>query len=170
MSLSDSKMDEIAQQFWKSARELHENTGIEVLNVQTASRLWGQDFCCNMGFNAKHMVDYLKAHPDPDGVRRLRELKCQIQRPGLGICDYDGNFITKWVRDHEDDLFKPHENLSERCLHQLVQDPLVYLNAKYDKEREGWVRSDYSQELCEEGRRANVHYGEDITWFWVGEY
>jgi hypothetical protein len=154
-------------QFKKSRQELWTEAQIEIINCSEASQL-NQNFCGRLGFNAKHMVDYLDNHKDPDGVRRLSDLKKLIQQPGLGMCDFDGTFITKWVRER-DDMFKPHENLSERCLHQVVQDPLVFLNAKYNGEMDQ-VMDAYSQEHCEEAKKANAHYGQDISWFWVGEY
>ena len=163
--------EQYAKLFNEQAHKLFNDTTISIISVHEAHQR-GQEFCMPIGFDARDMVRYLDDNGDDDGVQRLRDLKKHLNKPQLGLCDYDGAFIVKWGKANEW-LFQPHEDLDAKCLAYVVQDPLVYLNAKpmdEEEEMDEYIAKHYSGEVLEHAKRANEMYDEDIAWFWVGEW
>jgi len=123
--------------------------------------------CMEIMFQTNDLIKYLNNH-EGGGLKRIQDLSSLICQEGLGIVDYHGDSINKWVRSHED-LF--HDVDPEHIEKGRLHDITVYMNyaGRQDGERDElneYIKTAYSQEELE---KAN-QYNDGMSWYWIGEY
>jgi len=96
----------------------------------------------------------------PDGLNEmdmLHDLSVLLNLKCIGMVEYNGEIISKWVKDNKD-RFKWFDDYD-----RLSRDTYVYVNHWYKKDYED--NKGFMEEMGIEDK-----YGDNMGWFWEGEY
>ena len=98
----------------------------------------------------------------PDGLNEmdmLKDLSVLLNLKCMSFLEYTGELISKWINDNEDRFSWMDKDDYDR----LSRDAYVYVNHWYKKDYEN--NKGFMEEMGIEDK-----YGDNMGWFWVGEY
>ena len=116
-------------------------------------------------FNTQDLISFLNRKRG-SGLSRLHRLASVMNHPGLFMCDYEGEEIDKWVKEHED-LFSDITDEEHRDI--LIRHSPVYINHYGKKDEDDDEMNEYVIEKYPEDRLGK-QYKDNMLWFWAGEF
>ena len=151
-------MDKLRNDFRQSRKVLQERYNIRI------DKLWGG----GIRFNTYDLINFLDREKG-SGLTRLRKLSVLMNMDGLGMVDYDADIsVNKWAMENEE-LFSELYLVDKDRI--CSGDAGIYVNS-YGKTRpltdDEW--SYCEAEYPEDEVKRCKEYGDDMVWFWVGEY
>ena len=122
--------------------------------------------CMELMFNTYELINFLNTEGG-SGLTRLRKLSVLLNQDGMGLVDYNASqSVNKWVSNNEN-LFTelPEEDMLRIC----SSDCGVYVN-NYGKDPDDDMNSYCEAEYPKDEVERCKSYGDNMLWFWVGEY
>ena len=149
-------MDKLLNDFKKSRKVLQEQYNIRL------DPLWGG----GISFNTYDLINFLDREKGA-GITRLRKLSVLMCMDGLGMVDYNaGLSVNKWAMENEE-LFSELYLVDKDRI--CSGDAGIYVNSYgngYDADMNEYCEAEYPED---EVKRCK-EYGDDMLWFWLGEY